>query len=133
MLNCYQMKIYISVCFHDLTIFSWWNFTLCSSYHLKWMTHILCIWHVWLHNMYRTPTKNERDTSAVSPGPTPFLVFYDHCLLYNTETSSNWTALGPSFVFRIDRCSVYTGLTKISYIGTIFIVYTGFCFIQGSF
>jgi hypothetical protein len=42
--------------------------------------------------------------------------------------------MGPTFVFVIDRCSVYTGkLTNISYIGNFLgLVYTGFYFSQGS-
>jgi len=42
--------------------------------------------------------------------------------------------MGLTFVFVIDRCSIYTGkLTNISYIGNFLgSVYTGFHFIQGS-
>ena len=59
---------------------------------------------------------------------------------YYRETYLNLTSLGPSFVFGIDRCSVYTG--KILTLGIylkfdlyMISVYSGFCldrFIQGS-
>jgi len=31
-----------------------------------------------------------------------------HCITFYSETGQNRTSLGPTFVFVLDRCSVYT-------------------------
>jgi hypothetical protein len=41
--------------------------------------------------------------------------------------------LGPNFVFGIDRCSVFTGLSNKDYFLHWDFIYTGLRFIQGSY
>ena len=54
-----------------------------------------------------------------------------------SETCLNWTSLGPTFVLRIDRFSLYTGYFNKDFLywGLIYLqfgIYTGFWFIQRS-
>jgi len=60
------------------------------------------------------------------------------CWLYNctrllySDTCLSWTSIGPTFIYVIDRCLIYT--VKKDFLRQDFIkslVYTGFRFIQG--